>query len=80
MLLAQGEVCDHPPEQMTTDGYTSSPRAIREIIGSSVHHLTNTYLNHLVEQDHRRIKQRSYPMYGFGSVEAASRFCCAFDE
>jgi hypothetical protein len=41
---------------------------------------TNTYLNNRLEQDHRGIKQRYYPMRGFGTFEAATRFCCAFDE
>jgi hypothetical protein len=26
------------------------------------------------------VKQRYYPMLGFGSFESASRFCAAFDE
>ena len=30
------------------------------------------YLNNLVEQDHRRVKQRYYPMLGFKSVNNAS--------
>jgi hypothetical protein len=34
-------------------------------------------LNTNLEQDHRGIKQRYYPMLGFGTVEAAARFCCA---
>ena len=29
---------------------------------------------------HRAVKQRYYPMLGFGSFESASRFCSAFDE
>ena len=33
-----------------------------------------------MEQDHRGIKQRYYPMLGFGSFAWASRFCIAFDE
>ena len=33
-----------------------------------------------MEQDHRAVKQRYYPMRGFGSFESASRFCTAFDE
>ncbi len=56
------------------------PRAIRETLGSDVLHRTNRYLNNRVEQDHRGIKQRYYPMRGFGSFESASRFCQAFDE
>ncbi|MBA3943020.1 MAG: DDE-type integrase/transposase/recombinase [Herpetosiphonaceae bacterium] len=38
------------------------------------------YLNNQIEQDHRGIKQRYYPMRGFGNVDAASHFCRAFDE
>jgi putative transposase len=68
------------PEQVTTDGHTSYPRAIREIMGCHVQHRTSTYLNHRLEQDHRGIKQLYYPMRGFGSFESAARFCSAFDE
>ena len=74
------DVVGHTPEQVTTDGHTSYPRAIRETMGSNVQHRTNKYLNNRLEQDHRGIKQRSYPMRGFGTVEAAACFCCAFDE
>jgi DDE superfamily endonuclease len=49
-------------------------------LGSDVLHRTNRYLNNRLEQDHRGIKQRYYPMRGFGSVAAASRFCRAFEE
>jgi transposase-like protein len=48
--------------------------------GDAVQHRTNTYLNSLLEQDHRGIKQRSSPMRGFGNVPSAARFCRAFDE
>jgi transposase-like protein len=68
------------PESVTTDGHRSSPRAISEIMGSNVQHRTNTYLNHRLEQDHRGIKQRSYPMRGFGTFASASSLCRAFDE
>jgi putative transposase len=73
-------VVGHTPEQVTTDGHTSYPRAIRETMGSNVQHRTNNYLTNRLEQDHRGIKQRNSPMHGFGTVEAAARFCCAFDE
>jgi transposase-like protein len=33
-----------------------------------------------MEQDHRGIKQRYYPMRGFGSFASAARFCTTFDE
>ena len=74
------EVCGHVPDQVTTDGHTSYPRAIRETMGSDVQHRTSKYLNNRLEQDHRGIKQRYYPMRGFGTIEAAARFCCGFDE
>ena len=33
---------------------------------------TSKYLNNLVEQDHRRVKQRYYPMLGFKSFSNAA--------
>jgi putative transposase len=68
------------PEQVTTDGHTSYPRAIHETMGCHVQHRTSKYLNNRLEQDHRGIKQRYYPMKGCGTFEAAARFCCTFDE
>ncbi|GHO82549.1 hypothetical protein KSZ_05550 [Dictyobacter formicarum] len=73
-------VVGHTPETVTTDGHRSYPRAIRETMGNDVVHRTNTYLKNRLEQDHRGIKQRYYPMRGFGTIEAAARFCCAYDE
>ena len=73
------DVVGHAPERVTTDGHDSYPRAIRETLGHDVLHRTNRYLNNRLEQDHRGIKQRYYPMRGFGSVASASRFCRAFD-
>ena len=46
----------------------------------SVLHRTNQYLNNLIEQDHRGIKQRYGPIKGFKSLRSASRFCRAYDE
>jgi putative transposase len=74
------EVVGHTPERVTTDGHDSYSRAIRETLGSDVLHRTNRSLNNRLEQDHRGIKQRSYPMRGFGSVASASRFCKACDD
>jgi len=68
------------PERVTTDDHDSYPRAISRVLGRKVKHRTSRYLNNRLEQDHRGIKQRYYPMRGFGSFEAASRFCRAFDE
>jgi transposase-like protein len=73
-------VVGHVPEQVTTDGHTSYPRAIRETMGNTITHRTNKYLNNLVEQDHRGIKEWYYPMHGFRNFKSAARFCWAFDE
>lgn len=50
------------------------------MLGRKVQHRTNRYLNNLIEQDHRGVKQRYYPMRGFGNFDAAARFCRAYDE
>ena len=74
------DVAVQAPERVTTDGHDSYPRAIRETLGQDVTHRCNLYLNNRIEQDHHDIKQRYYPMRGFGNVGAASRLCRAFDE
>jgi transposase-like protein len=67
------------PETVTTDKHGSYPRAIRETLGPTVRHRTSQYLNNVIEQDHRGIKQRYYPMRGFCSFDSAARFCTAHD-
>jgi transposase-like protein len=74
------DVVGHAPERVTTDGHIAYPRAIHRILGRKVTHRTNRYLNNRLEQDHRGIKQRYYPMRGFGNFDSAYRFCRAFDE
>jgi putative transposase len=73
-------VVGHAPESVTTDGHRSYPRAVRETLGNEVVHRTNVYLNNRREQDHRGIKQRYYPMRGFGTFVSAARISRAFDE
>jgi transposase-like protein len=68
------------PLRMTTDKHPAYTKAIRWIVGRKVLHRHNRYLNNRIEQDHRSIKQRYYPMLGFAKFESASRFCSAFDE
>ena len=68
------------PLRMTTDKHPAYTKAIRWIVGRKVLHRHNQYLNNRIEQDHRGIKQRYYPMLGFAKFESASRFCTAFDE
>jgi transposase-like protein len=67
-------VVGHAPERVTTDGHASYPRAVREILGNNVQHRTNKYLNNLLEQDHRGVKQRYYPMCGFGNARSSGSF------
>jgi putative transposase len=69
-----------PPQRVTTDGHSAYPRAIRETLGKQVLHRRNPYLNSRLEQAHRGIKHRYYPMRGFGKVESAAEFCQAFEE
>jgi transposase-like protein len=68
------------PEQVTTDGHNSYPRAIAEVFGKKVKHRCSRYKNNRIEQDHRGIKQRYYPTLGFKSFRSAQRFCRSFDE
>ena len=73
-------VVGHAPEYVKTDGHRSYPRAIRETMGNEVKHRTNVSLNNRIEPDHPWIKQRSYPMQGFGNFASAASYCRAFDE
>ena len=68
------------PLRMTTDKHPAYTKAIRWIVGRKVLHRHNQYLNNRMEQNHRPIKQRYYPMLGFAKFKSASRFCTAFDE
>jgi putative transposase len=68
------------PKQVTTDGHDSYPRAIRETLGRKVKHRCSAYMNRRIERDHRGLKQRYYPMLGFGALPSAQRFCRAFEE
>ena len=73
------DVADRP-RRITTDLHPAYRRAIRWIIGRKARHRTTQYLNNYTEQSHRGVKQRYYPMLGFGNFESAARFCAAFDE
>ena len=58
------------PEKITLDGYAATHTAVNELNGSAILPMnvcvrTSKYLNNLIEQDHRRVKQRAYPMPGF---------------
>ncbi len=68
------------PEQVTTDGHDAYPRTIRETLGDGVTHRTSRYKHKRIEQDHRGVQQRSYPLRGCGSFVSAARCCLAFAE
>ena len=58
------------PEKITVDGSPATHTAINELKAKNVlpqntKVRTSKYLNNLIEQDHRRVKQRVYPMLGF---------------
>jgi transposase-like protein len=63
------------PDRVTSDKEASYPGAISKELGQDVKHRTSRYLNNMIEQDHRGIKQRYGPMRGF-----LKRFCETFDE
>jgi len=58
------------PQKITLDGYAASHVAVGElqaegILPATLVVRTNRYLNNVLEQDHRRVKQRVNPMLGF---------------
>ena len=58
------------PAKITLDGYEASHQAVSElkaegVLSAETQVRTSKYLNNLIEQDHRRVKQRYYPMLGF---------------
>ena len=60
---------------ITLDGYAASHRAVAKEVGTlprRVRIRSSKYLNNVVEQDHRRIKQRIRPMFGFKRLEIAT--------
>jgi transposase-like protein len=67
---------DEVPEKITLDGSQASHQAISELKAEGVLPAqtlvrTNNYLNNLIEQDHRRVKQRCYPMFRFKTFRNA---------
>jgi transposase-like protein len=65
------------PEQITLDGYPVAHSAVAElkkrgVLRPQVKVRTSKYLNNLVEQDDRRVKQRVYPMLGFKNFRNAA--------
>src|SRR5215467_7196350 len=65
------------PRVITLDDYAASHRAIRELksagsMSRRVQIRSSEYLNNVVEQDHRRVKQRIGPMLGFKRFDTAT--------
>ena len=64
------------PTKVTLDAYAASHRAVADLkddgeLPKRVVVRSSKYLNNLIEQDHRRIKQRLRPMLGLKSFETA---------
>ena len=68
------------PDRVTTDKHVSYRRAVRQMVGRKACHRTSQNLNNRIEQDHRGIKQRCFPIRSFGSLASAARFCTVFSE
>jgi transposase-like protein len=65
------------PRVITLDGYAASHRAVAELkttgtLPRRVRVRSCKYLNNVIGQDHRRIKQRIRPMLGFKRFETAA--------
>ena len=67
----------HPPQTIRLDGYAASQRAVRELkadgsLPTETKRRSSKYLNNLIEQDHRSIKQRIAVMLGFKQFRHAA--------
>ena len=65
------------PTKITLDAYAASHRAVADLKASGelsrrVQVRSSKYLNNLIEQDHRRVKQRLRPMLGLKSFRTAA--------
>ena len=65
------------PERITLDGYPATHAAVAElkkegVLPTETKVWTSKYLNNMIEQDHRRVKQHIYPMLGFKSFANAA--------
>jgi len=72
------------PTKITLDAYAASHRAVREMkedgeLPRRVKVRSSQYLNNLVEQDHRRVKQRIRPLLGFKRFDNAAVTICGIE-
>jgi transposase-like protein len=68
------------PNQVTTDGHGSYPRAIRSTLGQRIEHRNSAFKNNRLEQDRRGIKGRIRCMRGIKCFTSAERFCRSYGE
>jgi transposase-like protein len=76
-FLRQAMKNTRQPTKITLDAYAASRRAVREMketgeLSKRVTVRSSQYLNNLIEQDHRRVKQRARPMLRFKRFENAA--------
>jgi len=72
------------PSKITLDAYAASHRAVADLkengeLPKRVLLRSSKYLNNLIEQDHRRIKQRLRPMLGLKSFRTAAVVICGIE-
>ena len=65
------------PRVITLDAYAAAHRAVQELksegrLPRRVRVRSSKYLNNMIEQDHRRIKQRTKAMLGFKRFDNAA--------
>lgn len=65
------------PTKITLDAYATFHRAVADLKGTGelpkrVQVRSSKYLNNVIEQDHRRVKQRLRPMLGLKSFRTAT--------
>jgi transposase-like protein len=65
------------PRVITLDAYAAPHRAVQKLksegrLPRRVRVRSGKYLNNMIEQDHRRIKQRTRPMLGFKRFDNAA--------
>ena len=77
IFLRKGIKHRRVPTKLTLDAYAASHRAVADLkqsreLPQRVKVRSSKYLNNLVEQDHRRVKQRPNPMLGLKSSRNAA--------
>jgi transposase-like protein len=76
-MLGGDEMAERVPQTITLSRYAASHRAVRELKADGLPPLATTlrlskYLNNLIEQDYRGVKQRIAAMLGFKGFRNAA--------